>query len=478
MLIAAAFLINSAGNFVLGVLLSAILGPAEFGRYATVALAGLTLAGAVFDWLRLSTIRFAGDAQRQASFAASLEAANLAITLALFAAAGLAFALRLDFGLGPLLLFLTPLYTVAISRIDYSAAQFRARDLARPYALIFGLRQLFCFLAAAGVAWLRRDAATTVAALAIANLAAAVALGPALRVPGATLAAAKRQDVWRFFLYAKPLVASFVLYALISLINRQVALAHLGAAETGKFALAFDMSQRLFQALYALPEIFLFQHALKLDREQGRAAAEAQLGLNAALALAAFLPVAAGYFALGPTFEQLIVPQAYRGDFARISLALAPGLICYGAIVIAVHPVFQLAQRTWPVTAAALLALVVDAALLIFGGAGASVEGLAHAYSASLVVAAVAAGAMAFRRKAVRPSLGDLAVLAAALVAMVAAVRPINALASPWLAAAAGVSLGGSIYLGILLACDFAGSRSFIVARLRARHRLKFGELS
>ena len=123
--------------------------------------------------------------------------------------------------------------------------------------------------------------------------------GPLCACPGPTLAAASARDVGRFFLYAKPLVASFVLYALISLINRQVALSHLGAAETGKFALAFDLSQRLFQALYALPEIFLFQYALKRDREEGRAAAEAQIALNASLALAAFLPVAAGYFALG-----------------------------------------------------------------------------------------------------------------------------------------------------------------------------------
>jgi O-antigen/teichoic acid export membrane protein len=469
MLIAAAFLINSAGNFVLGVLLSAILGPAEFGRYATVALAGLTLSGAVFDWLRLSTIRFAGDKQQQTSFAASLEAMNLGITLTLFAAAGIAYALRLDFGLGPLLVFLTPLYTVAISRIDYSAAQFRARDLSRPFALIFALRQLFCFVAAAGVAWLRRDAATTVAALAVANLAAAIALGPALRVPGATLMAARAEDVRRFFFYAKPLVASFVIYALISLINRQVALSRLGAAETGEFALAFDLSQRLFQALYALPEIFLFQYALRRDREQGRAAAEAQIALNAVLSLAAFLPVAAGYFALGPTFERLIVPAAYRGDFARLSLALAPGLLCYGGIVIAVHPVFQLAQRTWPVTAAAALALATDAALLLFGDFGSSVEGLAHAYSISLGVGGVAAAAMAFRRKAVRPALYDLAVLAGAVAAMVAVVRPLNALGSPWLGALAGVSLGGSLYVAILLACNFAGAREFLLGRLRAR---------
>ena len=468
MLIAAAFLINSAGNFVLGVALSALLGPAEFGRYATVALAALTLAGSSFDWLRFATIRFSGDATRQTSFVASLEAAYLTVALTLYAGAGLLRALGVDFGLGPTLILLTPLLTVAISRVDYSAAQFRARELSRPFALIFALRQAFCFVAVAAVAWFRRDATTTVAAMAIANLAAAIALSPAMRVPGAKLAAARWADVWRFLVYAKPIVASFVLFALISLINRQVALVRLGAAETGEFSLAFDLSQRLFQALYALPEIVLFQIALRRDREQGRAAAEAQLALNAALSLAVFLPIAVGYFALGPTFERLIVPVAYRGEFSRLSLALAPGLLCYGGLIIAVNPVFQLAQRTWPVTAGAALALLTDFALLVFGDAGRSVEGLAHAYSISLMVAGGVGVTAAFRRKAVRPATRDLVALAAAVVAMAAAVRPLNGLASPLAAAAAGVSLGGTLYLAILFGFDFAGGRSFLLARLRA----------
>ena len=46
MLFAVVFFLNSAANFALGIVLSALLGPAEFGRYATVALAANTLAGA------------------------------------------------------------------------------------------------------------------------------------------------------------------------------------------------------------------------------------------------------------------------------------------------------------------------------------------------------------------------------------------------------------------------------------------------
>ena len=53
-------------------MLGALLGPAEFGRYATVTLAALTLAGGLFDWLRMSTIRFSGYGDQRVSFASSL----------------------------------------------------------------------------------------------------------------------------------------------------------------------------------------------------------------------------------------------------------------------------------------------------------------------------------------------------------------------------------------------------------------------
>ena len=77
MLFAVVFFLNSAANFVLGIVLSALLGPAEFGRYATVALAAITLAGAVFDWLRHSSLRFSGDLEGRVGVAASLEASYL-----------------------------------------------------------------------------------------------------------------------------------------------------------------------------------------------------------------------------------------------------------------------------------------------------------------------------------------------------------------------------------------------------------------
>ena len=326
MVFAVAFFVNSAANFVFGIVLSALLGPAEFGRYATVALAANTLAAAVFDWLRQSSLRFSGENTGRAGIAASLDAGYLAVMAALFvgvAAAGLS---GLTYGVSLAALLLTPFLALALSRIDYAGAQFRAREQQVAFAALYGFRQVFCFTAVVAVAYCTRDWALTIAALAVANLAAAIALSAPLRTPGARLRQASGARLAEFFIYAKPIVASLVVYQLVALINRQAALERLGAVQTGELSLATDLGQRLFLAVNSLPELLLFQYALQRARTESQAAGERQIGLNMVLALSLLAPLAAGYMAMAPTFEALLVPAAYRGDYARLSLELAPGL--------------------------------------------------------------------------------------------------------------------------------------------------------
>ena len=471
MLFTVVFFLNSAANFALGIVLSAFLGPAEFGRYATVALAATTLAGAVFDWLRHSSLRFSGDPEGRVGVAASLEAAYLGGIALLLACLGVAAASGFTFGLTPGLLAMTPLLAIALNRVDYAGAQFRARGQDRAFAALYGLRQLLTFVFVVAVADVTRDAMKTIVALAVASLATAIALSPTLRTPGAGLRRASGGKIVEFLIYAKPIVVSLVIYQAIALINRQVALDHLGAVATGKLSLATDLGQRLFGAVSTLPELLLFQYALERDRAHGRAAADRQIGLNMVFALAALAPLAGGYMAMAPTFEALIVPTAYRGDFARLTLVVAPGFLAYCTILAALNPVFQLAKRTWPVTLAALAALATDLALLRFTDAAASIDGLAAANSISLVVGLAIAAAMALRRKASRPRLRDVAVIAVATIVMAAAVRPLNDVHPSALAAAAALLGGGSLYGAALLAFDVGGLRELTAAWLRGAAR-------
>jgi O-antigen/teichoic acid export membrane protein len=167
-----------------------------------------------------------------------------------------------------------------------------------------------------------------------------------------------------------------------------------------------------------------------------------------------------------------VVPEAYRGDFARLTFALAPGLFAFSAVHSMFSHIFQLAKRTWPLTLAALAALGADVILLRWGGAEASVDGLAWAYTASLTVGLVVAMVQAMREAKVWPPFRDCAVIAIATLAMTMAIRPLNGVGSPAVAGALALVVGGTIYGGAMWTFDVGGFREIAASILRG---LRFG---
>ena len=65
MKVLAAFVINALFNFVIGLVVAKFLGPEEYGRFALALALGLVIQTAVFDWIRLSAIRFYSERTRQ-----------------------------------------------------------------------------------------------------------------------------------------------------------------------------------------------------------------------------------------------------------------------------------------------------------------------------------------------------------------------------------------------------------------------------
>ncbi len=471
MVFALVFFLNAAANFGLGIALGAILGPTEFGRFATVALGATTLGVALFDWLRLSSMRFYAASEGRAVVSSSLEASYLAMIVAAVAVTGGVIALGATYGLAPALVALTPLMALAYARSDYTAAQMRARRQARAYAALAGVRHTLTFTVVIAVALWTRSAGAALAALVGATLVSLIAVGPAMRTPGAALKLADRASIRRFVVYAQPIVASTILYLVILFVDRQFALRHFGAAATGKLSLATDLGFRLFLAINFLPETLLFQRAVEREAEEGREAADAQAAVNIVLSLAILAPLAAGYVVMAPTFEALFAPPAFRGDFARLSVSLAPGFFAYCALMSTCNPIFQLGHRTWPLTLAALAALGANLALLATPAFSSDIDGVAKAFAVSLWVGLATAVAAAVRLHKARPSPRDLAVVAAATLAMSVSIKPLNALHPPALAALVALLTGGAIYAGAALGFDVGGCRAIVAARVKASSR-------
>jgi len=468
MVFAIVFLLNAVANFLLGIILSALLGPAEFGRYATVALGAATLATASFDWLRLSSIRFSGSYENREATSASLDAGYIAMigvsVVCVFALLGAG----LNFGLPASLLALTPFMAIAYARSDYFAAHMRARDQGRAFALLAATRHSLTFTVVIGVAAAAPSAGPVVAALTATTLISVVALGTATRTPGTRLSLANWRTIEQFVVYSKPIVASTVIYLAINLLDRHLALERFGAAATGQLALATDLGLRLFLAINVLPETLLFQYALKRERDEGRPTAERQIAANIVLIFAVLAPLTATYMAMAPTIEAVMAPAAFRGEYARLSFSLAPGFLAFCALTSMCNPVLQLTKKTWPLTLAAVAALLANLILVELPFFSEDIDGLAQAFAISLGVGFVAAAATAFRQSPIRPAARDMIVVAATAGVMGLVLRPLNAIHPPLLAAVLSLILGGAILASSVLVFNVGGLRAMAAERLRS----------
>ena len=468
------FIVNAVLNLGLGLAVAAVLGLEQYGRFALASVLTFMLAGGLFEWLRLATTRFYGEAARQGDPAirATLNVAYLGISVALAAVAGLLVAFGLDWGMAPALAASACIAGAASGLFEYKAALARARFLNRTYTALVIVKNIASLTLMVGAGYFFQDAVWVLAALTLAVAISLVPVERALRDPAAAFRLFDAGKLRSFAHYGLPIVAGNVVYQLILLANRSMAVAALGYAESGKLSLATDLGLRLFVSVGAALDVLLFQLAVRADASGGRAQAHAQIARNMVLVLGVLTPLAFGFIANLPAFEAVFVPQRFGGDFAALGLVLVPGiwLFCLGQF--AFSPVFQLQGRTLPLVMAALVSLVCDMAGLALLPAPFTLTGLAVVHAVSLATGFVATAVLALQTPECRPAWREVAAILAATAVMLAIVWPLRAIANPLLEMAASGLLGGVVYAGLLLAFDVARARQWLLARWPGARKL------
>ena len=247
--------------------------------------------------------------------------------------------------------------------------------------------------------------------------------------------------------------------------HRTLVSALYGVDEAGQFSLANDLGIRIFAAIASAMDVPLFQLAVRAGETRGGDAARTQLARNMTIQFAVLAPVAAGVWLTLPSFEALIVPQAFRGPFALYLAAMLPGLLAYGLTAYAVAPIFQIAKRTRPMIVAALAACVVDALLVLTAPRGAGALWLAQAQSLAAIAGLGVAVAFAFSARPLWPRLRDIGAGSLAAGAMIATLTPLRR-ATPGLATLIEqVLLGLGVYGGLALLFDLGGLRALLARR-------------
>ena len=464
MLVISINIFNLLVNFVIGLVVAAFLGPDSFGRFAVALGAGSLLQSLFFGWLRLAAARYYSENARTArpDLRASLDAAFWVLggsALGLGVIGALAAPLT---GLDRDLVFWALAFSACNGAFEYQLALLRARFDDRAYALLIFAKNILSLALTGGVAWATQSPGLTLAGTALSVALSTVLLKTRLQDPHAKQARADAAIIRETLAYALPLSFSLILFALIPLANRALGARFSDFAEAGQLALAQDVGLKLVLTIGTAMDQLLFQIAVREHETGGRSSGQAQVASNMTLMAAIFLPALIGTWLVLPSFEVLIIPPDFRGDFATALTLLLPGLVCYGLMTFALAPAFQIAQRTWPVIAAAASGCVADALLIIILPQTWDVEMLALAQTGALICGFLTLLALSPLAKPIWPKTKDLIGLIIATGAMSGAVWPLRDMSPGITALLTQAAVGGFTYAVVLLTLNIGNCRALI----------------
>ena len=470
-MIAIPFILNTLASFLVGLLVAKFLGPAEYGRYAIAMAIGIVWQTIGFDWLRLSATRFtlAGERAERPEIAATLQALFLVLSAFTVVVAQALFLAPDALPLPPALLALAALVALANGTFDYSSAVLRARFLDRPYRTLVLARTLLSLVLILGGAYVFKSAEMALAGLVLSMIGAAALANSDIIDREATPRRALKSQAASFAFYALPIVAANGLYQLAPLMNRSLAGHALGFAQAGQLSLAYDMGLRIVAAIGSSVDVLLFQLAVRAEKERGLEAAKAQVGFNVGAVFAMVAPAVVGCWLVLPSFEALLIPEAFRGPFAHYFALQLPAFLCFALTMYCVGPMFQIVHRTWPVALGGAAALAANALVVNLSPVGADASIYAMAQSISSFAGFVVVAALAAITAPVRISMRDILSAALAAAAMALVGLPLRAIAPGAVTLAEQIALGGSIYGAAAFAFDLCGLRTMIVRKFTLR---------
>lgn len=463
----AAFVLSALVQFLLGLVVAWLLGPAEFGAYALAVAAGILLQTLAFEWLRLAATRFFHDG-----------AAGLRRRLVLAFLASVAFALLvaatgwrfLPSG-RPALPAIAVGLAIAAGFLDLVAAMLRARFREADYARVLLVRNALGITLVPLAAGLGGTAEAAASAL-LASL--VVAAGAAWRLEAAQAGATTEPtpappSLFAMAGYSGPVVVTNLFYLALFFGVRSWAAMTGGLALAGQISLALDFVLKLFTTFGSALDLWLFQRAVQANRDSGPDAGEAQLNRNQEMVLSFLLVMALGLVLVIDGLEVLLVRPDFRGLFAEAVMLLTPGIFLYALIQYAVHPYAQLAQRTivLPVTALAVVTCAGAGAgvlaLLPPGTGGQGIAGIGIVLAASMAAGLLLLAARSPGYQA--PSPRFLGKLAVAILAMVLPVASVRQWESGVLVALAAIALGAAGFALAAWLVDLAGLRQIRLPR-------------
>lgn len=469
MLIIFAFIINSLFNFGVGLLVAKFLGPAEYGRYALAFLGASMAQWLLFEWIRAAATRFYSETTRleRPEIRATLDALFLAVSALVGLAALTVAVLGVDLPLSSDLVAAAMAVSIANASYDFASSLLRARFQDRAYAGLVIAKNVFSLLLVVGAAWWFGSARMALVGMTLSALGGVALRIRTLRDPAAPLSLRQWRLTGEFMRYGWPICLGSLIYQSIPMLDRALAAQWHGLAEAGQFALAFDLSIRMLNALGSSLDVLLFQMAVRADHESGPEASRRQIADNMAIIAAVLVPACTGLLLVLPSFEKLLVPESFHSHFSHYFMILTPAVTVGALTSFAINPVFQITRKTAPLITGGLVAALANLLAVVSLQQTSDAFDLAEAQLIGMVAGFLAVVGFAVWQGAQWPRPRTLLLICIATAAMVAAVAPLRGMTPGLLALLTQAGVGAAVYGGLALAFDIAGLRGMAAPRVK-----------
>jgi O-antigen/teichoic acid export membrane protein len=447
-------------------LFSRLLDPAGYGRYALVVATVGVLNALLFQWLRLSLVRFlpgagaGADARRLKSTLATV-CGVIVLALGAVAAAACLFADSAE-SRGIIALCWATLAIQATFELccEYARGSLRPwyymrLQLARALAFV-SLGALFVY---AGAGWWGPLAGAATGMLMAVALAWRVDWSDArLLVDRALLGGLVR--------YGVPLSLTVALTVVIATSDRYLIAWLMGEDAAGLYAVAADFTAQTLTLLMMAIHMASFPVAVRAWESGGAPAVREPMRANAALLVAVGVPSVVGMTVLAPGVARLFFGPGFRDAAAGIIPLVAAGTFVAGLKAYHFDAAFQFAHRTTSQVWIVLVAAVLNVCLIRVAVPNWGINGAAAASVAAYLVAVALTVLVGRRHVALPVPPGACAKVLAAAAVMGLLLYPLRRNVSP-AAVVAQIAGGAVAYAAVLLATDFMGLRTHAARRLR-----------
>ncbi|QFT90672.1 Polysaccharide biosynthesis protein [Bacillus sp. THAF10] len=366
-----------------------MLSPEEYGMYALVfAIAGMINA-VVFEWLKLSLLRYYPRYKEDIRFFETIKLSFLGLVAATLVVGVVTMFFFQGKDFSPVFILLTLLFSWTQSWNSLNLTLMRAKLSPKSYGMLAFSRTTLGLVL--GTAFIYAGFAEIGLLVGLMVAFWITLLRPTLKYwkLGINVQAFQKEYMQQFLKYGMPLTITLLLSVVIHNSDRLIIDYLLNTSATGIYSVTYDLSEQTIFTLMMVINLAAYPIAVKVMEDKGELAAYEQVKKNTSLIFLVAIPAVTGFVLISANVANLFLGESFREDALTLIPYIAIGALLKGFKLYCVDIMFHLKQKTalqiYPVIGAALLNIGLNFWLIPQYG----IEGAAMATVAAYAVAVI-----------------------------------------------------------------------------------------